>query len=229
MGTDEVRGLRTIEGELLIDFLGDEWHDRVEQADGLVEHEHEVALTCKAVGCIRFSEQAALGELDVPVAEFVPEERVDLAGDLTKLEFVVEPIDLCDELCKSAEDPTVSRRGGLRCSRLVSIKVHIDESRSIADLVRKVARADKLVLVEFEVLRASDLHEQAETHAVSTVITHEAKRVNAVATRLRHRLAIGAHDGRVDDDVIIGNLTCAVHRSHDHAGDPQAHDVAGCR
>ena len=49
LGADQVWGLGTVEGELLVDFLCDKRHDRMEQANSLVKHEHEVSLACKAV------------------------------------------------------------------------------------------------------------------------------------------------------------------------------------
>ena len=47
------------------------------------------------------------------------------------------------------------------------------------------------------------MHEQAEAHAVGAVVLHEAQRIDAVAAALRHGLAVGGHDRRVDDDLSL--------------------------
>ena len=200
----------------------------MQKAQDLPQHEHEVALAHGAVGRIGIGPQARLRELDVPVAELVPHEAVQLAGDLAELEVVVGRVHRSDDLGQPREDPAVGRRGGLGRAGLVSVKVHEHEAARVLHLVREVAGALQLRLVELQVLGAGHLHEQAEAHAVGAVVLHEAQRVHAVAAALRHGLAVGGHDRRVDDDVVEGNgLVAAVHGGHDHARHPQPHDVAG--
>ena len=82
------------------------------------------------------------------------------------------------------------------------------------------------MLVETHGLSSGDLHEQTEAHTVGTVGLHHLHRIDAVAAALGHGLSVGAHHGRMDDNVLEGNLAGAVHGAHDHARNPQAHDIA---
>ena len=66
-------------GQGVPDALGHERHGRVQQAHGDIEHVHEVALDLEALLGAAV-EQATLAELDVPVADVVPEEGLNLAG-----------------------------------------------------------------------------------------------------------------------------------------------------
>ena len=59
----------------LPELLGDERHERVEQPQAVVEHVGEHAQRPLVAGV-----EAHLRHLDVPVAELVPEEVLDLRG-----------------------------------------------------------------------------------------------------------------------------------------------------
>ena len=78
-------------------------------------------------------------------------------------------------------------------------------------------------------LRLPSRRSSLKRRSCSAVIGHELERVDAVAAALAHRLAIGAHDRRVDDHVLERQVAHEVLGRHHHAGDPQAHDVTGRR
>ncbi len=197
----------------------------MQQAQRRVQHEHQVALNRGALFPTRV--QAGLGKLDVPVAELVPEEGVQLARNVGELELVVGLVERGHQARQAAEDPAVGRRCRHRFPRLEAFQVHVHEARGVAHLVGEVTAADQLVLVELQVLRAGYLHQQAEAHAIGAVILHKLQRVHAVATALRHGLAVSCHNRGVDDNVLERDLVGEVQRRHNHARHPQAHDVTG--
>ena len=57
----------------------------MQETKRLVEHEHEIALTGETIGGICRIRKTALRELDVPIAELVPEKAVERAGDIAEL------------------------------------------------------------------------------------------------------------------------------------------------
>ncbi len=69
--------------ELLVDALGDERHERVQQTQRAVEHEGQNVLRHRASGFIAHAE---FDPFEVPVAEVVPEEAIELRQRLAELE-----------------------------------------------------------------------------------------------------------------------------------------------
>ena len=201
----------------------------MQQAQRLVEHEDEDALDAGALLGVAPVE-AALRELDVPVAELVPEEVVERAGGLAELVGVDALVHSRGEIRETREDPAVRDLARLGCARLVALEVHHHEAAGVPDLVREVAAREQLVLGELEVLGARDLQHEAEAHAVGAVVLHEVERIDAGAERLAHPLALGVEDRGMDDDVVERDLAVdEVHAAHHHARDPQEEDVAGGR
>ena len=204
------------------------------QANGGVEHKDQVALSLQTVLAL----QAGLGDLDVPVADLVPEELLHAAGHIAKGVALNALGDHLHGLGQAAEHPGVGRRLHDGLAGRVALHVHEQEAAGVPDLGHKRlgllgARAvDELlsllvdVRVELDVLVVGAQREQVVTHGVGTVHANEVHGVNAVALGLGHAAAVLCQDRRVDDDVLKRNLVQEIQRAHDHAGDPQRDDVA---
>ena len=224
-------------GQGVPDALGHERHGGVQQAHAGVQHEDEVALDLELLLGAAV-EQAALAELDVPVADVAPEEGLRLAR------VVAEGVGL--ELLggarhgagQAAEHPGVLGGHGGRLARLVAREVHLHEAARVPDLgheaagllgARAVDEPVGLLVdvgVELDVLVVGDEREEVVAHRVRAVLLHELHRVDAVALGLGHAAAVLGQDRGVDVDVVEGHLVREVQRAHDHAGHPQGDDVA---
>ena len=204
------------------------------QANGGVEHKDQVALRLQTALAL----QAGLGDLDVPVADLIPEKLLHAAGHIAK-GVVLDPLgDHLHGLCQAAEHPGVGRRLHDGLAGRVALHVHEQEAAGVPDLGDKAlgllgARAvDKLlgllvdVRVKLNVLVVGAQREQVIAHGVGAVHTDEVHGVNAVALGLGHAAAVLGQDRRVDDDVLKRHLVQEVQRAHDHAGDPQRDNVA---
>ena len=204
------------------------------QANGGIEHKDQVALRLQTALAL----QAGLGDLDVPVADLVPEELLHAAGHVAKGVVLNTLGDHLDGLGQAAEHPGVGRRLHDGLARGVAFHVHKQEAAGVPDLGDERlgllgARAvDELlgllidVRVELDVLVVGAERQQVVTHGVGTVHANEVHGVNAVALGLGHAAAVLGKNRRVDDDVLKRHLVQEVQRAHDHAGDPQRDDVA---
>ena len=203
------------------------------QANGGVEHKNQVALRLQTALAL----QAGLGDLDVPVADLVPEELLHAAGHVAKGVVLDTLGDHLDGLGQATEHPGVGRRLHDRLAGRVALHVHEQEAAGVPDLGHKRlgllgARAvDELlgllvdVRVELDVLVVGAQREQVEAHGIGAVHANEVHGVNAVALGLGHAAAVLGQDRRIDDDVLKRHLVQEVQRAHDHAGDPQRDDV----
>ena len=204
------------------------------QANGGVEHKDQVALRLQTALAL----QAGLGDLDIPVADLVPEELLHAAGHVAKGILLDTLGDHLDGLCQTAEHPGVGRRLHDGLAGRVALHVHKQEAAGVPDLGHKRlgllgARAvDELlglrvdVRVELDVLVVGAQRQQVEAHGIGTVHANEVHGVNAVTLGLGHAAAVLGKNRRVDDDVLKRHLVQEVQRAHDHAGDPQRDDVA---
>ena len=204
------------------------------QANGGIEHKNQVALCLQTALAL----QAGLGDLDVPVANLVPEELLHAAGHVAKGVVLDTLGDHLYGLGQAAEHPGVGRRLHDGLAGRVALHVHKQEAAGVPDLGHKRlgllgARAvDELlgllvdVRVELDVLVVGAERQQVVAHGVGTVHADEVHGVNAVALGLGHAAAVLGKDRRVDDDILKRHLVQEVQRAHDHAGDPQRDDVA---
>ena len=118
-------------GQVLPDLLGDEGHERVEEPQDAVERVGEHGLGRR----VPFA-QPDLGELDVPVAELVPDEMVDEIGRLVELVVSEARVERGRDRAQPAADPAVGERElGLPDLGTLGLEVHQDEARGVPDLV----------------------------------------------------------------------------------------------
>ena len=82
------------------------------QAQGRIEHEHEVALSLQTGGIVL---ETRLGYLDVPVADLVPEEGLNAARHVAKGVVLDTLGNHLHGLCQAAEHPGIGC--GLRQAR----------------------------------------------------------------------------------------------------------------
>ena len=225
-------------GKLAPDELRDERHDRVKQAQRGVEDKEQVAQNLCALRPL--GTHRGLAALDVPVAQLVPEERVQGAGVVGEEVLVKQGGHVAHKLAQAREDPGVGvglHLGIEALEALLDVGEH--EAARVVDLRDErlgglgAGRAQELlrllvdVGVETHVLVRGDQAEQAKAHGVGAVHAHEVHGVDAVALGLGHAAAVLGQNRGVDHDVMEGNLMREVQRAHDHAGDPQGDDVAG--
>ena len=204
------------------------------QANGGVEHKDQVALRLQTALAL----QAGLGDLDVPVADLVPEELLHAAGHVAKGVVLDARGDHIHGLGQAAEHPSVGRRLHDGLAGRVALHVHEQEAACVPDLGHKrlgllgTRAVDKLlgllvdVRVELNILVVGAQRKQVVAHGVGTVHANEVHGVNAVALGLGHAAAVLGQDRRVDNDVLKGHLVQEVQRAHNHSGDPQRDNVA---
>ena len=109
----------------------------MKQAQSLIKYENQVALANLTICAVRL--QTRLGELDVPIAELVPEKGIKFARDLTEIERSISLVKLDHKRGQTAEDPAIRGSCGLRVAGNVGIKVHANEAGGVTNLVREVA------------------------------------------------------------------------------------------
>ena len=205
------------------------------EAHRRIEHEDQVTLGLQTR---RIVLETGLGDLNVPVADLVPEEVLDAARHLAEGVLLNTLGHHARGLGQAAEHPGIGRGLGDGLARGVAIHVHEQETAGVPDLGDKGAgllgagrtlEGLRLLIdvgVELDVLVGGAQREQVVAHGIGTVHVDEVHGVHTVALGLGHAAAVLGEDRGVDHDVMERDLVEEVQRAHDHAGDPQCDDVA---
>ncbi len=190
----------------------------------------------------RLGALAALGDLDlrqlqVPVAELVPGEVVERFGQLGELERLELAVHIGHQLVEQVQDPAVGVgqrvAGGQRPVDRGAVGER--EPGGVPQLRGEVAGARRPLLGDSQVRAGVRAAQQREPGGVGAVAVDPGERVDAVAARLRHLLAVGVADEAVQVDVLEGHslngLTVlhGVQAEHHHPGDPEEEDVVARR
>ncbi len=177
-----------------------------------------------------------LDDLQVPVAELRPEERVEAehaVGEVVAVEGLAEGADLA---LQPRDDPAVLDpvRPGLEPSphprrssllRGLGVRVQQDQPRGVPHLVRQVAPLLDPVRRVAHVLRRGH-GQEAEAQRVGAVDLDLVEGVDPGAERLRHPASVGRLDDRGDVDVVERPLAHELDPHHHHPRDPEEEDVA---
>ena len=99
------------------------------------------------------------------------------------------------------------------------------EARGVPDLRREGAVPRNACLAERQVAAGARKHGEREPHRVRAELVAHLERVDDVALRLRHLLALLVADEAVQDDVGEGRAAVEGRSRHDHPGDPEEQDI----
>ena len=171
--------------------------------------------------------QPALDRLEVPVAEVVEGQVVELVRHVGEVELAEEALDRPLRLREPGEDPALLERRRL-LRRLGALGGGDDQPGRVPQLVRELR-----ALVDRRVREAHVLGErvlqQPVARGVGAVALDQLERVDAGAERLRHPPAVRSEHRRVDDHVAERHLAEQLEPGEDHPVLPEADDLPGGR
>ncbi len=166
-------------GDLLPEFFGDERDQRVREAqDGFQRADQRAARGA----LLRFAAglDLHLGDLQVPVAELVPDEFVDGLGDVVETVVLEAPGDFRLHLLQGGDDPAVGLAelqvaavavglGVVREAAVVAFAVHQHEAAGVPELVAEIAVALAALAVEVDAAAQAGERGEGEAQRVGTV------------------------------------------------------------
>ena len=103
--------------------------------------------------------------------------------------------------------------------------VHLQEARGVPQLGGEVAVALDALLIELDVAALAFHRRQREAQRVGAIFVDQAERVDRVALRLGHLLALGVADQAVEVERLPRPLAHELEALHRHAGIPEEDDV----
>ena len=224
--------------QLLPNLFGDVRHQRMQQPQARFEHIDDAAASRRHL-VVDFSRRdQRLGQLDVPVAEGVPEKVIHRLRCFVEPVFVQSAGHLLDRRVQFSKYPPIGKRVRRNPSRLDVRRVadvHQNESRRVPDLVGEVSSlldlrlALLLDLREADVLASSRAHKQRESQRVGPVELYHVKRIDAGSERFLLRPALFVKHRRVDVHIVERDLAHEMQSRHDHSRHPQVDDVTRSR
>src|SRR5690606_30420054 len=157
----------------LPDFFGDERHHRMRQAQYCFENPNQRAAgAALGLGAGVVVTQGRLGQLQVPVAVFVPDELVQGVGGQVKAVLVQVADHFLLAVLQLADDPTVSQRQFywfIVDTAVFAFGIHQYVAGSVPKLVTEVAVAFQALHVPVDVTAGGGHGCQGETQGVGAV------------------------------------------------------------
>ena len=211
----------------LPNLLGHERHERMEKLQNIGHdiYEHALCALCGLAALL----QANLRKLDIPVAENIPDEIVELLNGDSELESLKIIGNLFDEVVIEAEHPLILERKLIGQTRFFgAVEVHKDKACGVPELVRKVAARFDLFVGISHVVSGAVAVGKSEAQGICAVFVNDLERIDAVAERLRHFSAQLIADESVDEDGIKRNLTGLLDAGEHHSHDPERDYIVTC-
>ena len=181
------------------------------------------------------AEECRFDELDIPVAEFVPEEVVDRSCRVVEPHFVEVFADFLRDILKFREDPLVCKREvvGFVFDRVeieffAVSELHEAESRRVVYLVDESPVAFEPFVRKFYVASCERHHREGEAESVRAVFFSDYERIDDVSFALRHLLAEFVADKTVEKYLSERFLAHELVSHHYHSRNPEENDVEAC-
>ena len=171
-------------GQCLPYLLGDERHKGMQEHERVAHDPNEHLLCVLSFGAALL--KSYLGYLDIPVAENIPDEIIELRDSHAQLEFLKVIGNFLNKVVVKADDPLILESevcGQLALDILVA-DIHQNESRSVPQLVGKVAARADLLVGESHIVAGAVARGKSEPKCIRTVLVDYLERINTVAERL---------------------------------------------
>ena len=120
---------------------------------------------------------------------------------------------------------TGSSRGGRGDAVARADAIHLQEARGVPQLGGEVAVALDALLIELDVAALAFHRRQREAQRVGAVFVDQAERIDRVALRLGHLLALRVADEAVEVERLPRRLAHELDALHRHARIPEEQDV----
>ena len=210
--------------QVLVHFLGQEGHEGMQQLQQALQHvqQHRAHILLLL---LVLAHQAALAQLDIPVAELAPREVVYILGRDAEIAVLHVGGHLGDGAVQAGKNPLIGQKqlGGV--DGFPGLGVHQHEAGGVPDLVGEVPGAFHLFIGIAGVVSGADAHGQREAQRVRAVLIDDFQRIHAVAQALGHLAALRVPHQAVNQHGVEGRLAHLLDAGEDHSGYPEEDDV----
>ena len=211
-------------------LFSDVGHDRVQQNKALIQHPFQ-RLACLG-GFWRVVLQQGFGQLYIPVANLAPDKGIKRIGRVIEAIVIQCGVDLFADAGGFADDPFVQRVVDLgvagvvhRLDVIFKHAVHLGETVGVPQFGAKVAVAGDACGRQFQIASHGGHCRQGKAHRIRAVFVDQVQRVQHVAERFGHLLALLVAHKCVDIDGVERLLIDHGVLHHHHSGDPEKDNV----
>ena len=216
------------------DLFCDIRHERVEQAEHILQ---DFDQDCSGYLFIFFivAVQSALDDLDVPVAELVPDQIVCSLPSQCQIVFLHGFRDVFCSVVDSGNDPLVLilKRGLIQICQICHLaeiavfvlQVHDNEPGCVPQFIGKVSGGFQLVRLESHVISRCDACGQHEPQCIRTVLIDDLQRVDPVAQGFAHLATLCVAHQTVYIHMVERHFACSFQCREHHPYDPEEDDV----
>ena len=180
------------------------------------------------LGLFRLAVEPRLHHLDIPVAEFLPDEVVDLLYGDAQLELLHIFRDFRRQHIDLVEHPAILQSQGTLLDLLRNLRrvqIHQDEPGGVPHLIGKIPAGLHALPVETHVVARRISGHQRQPQGIGPVFVDNLQRINAVTQRFAHLTPQRIPHQTVDQHMLKGRFPCLLQSGEHHADYPEKDNI----
>ena len=167
-----------------------------------------------------------LAQLDPPVAKLTPQEAIEHRRNVVEAVLVEIVTCLFDRRVETAEHIAPQRRFDLRRAQIFeAIGIEQQIVGGVVELVGKVAALLQFLFAKLDVASLYRQHRQSEAKRIGGVLFDHNERIDDIAARFGHLVAVLVFDQGVQIDIFKGQRIHHTIAHHQHARHPEEEDI----
>ena len=182
---------------------------------------------CSCLGGVFLGPESRFYHLDVPVAELLPDEIVNLLEGDSQLVLIHVLGNIFCQRVDLGEDPAVShlqvRKLHIRYRRFLN--VHHDETGCIPYLVRKVTACFHTLPIEAHIVARCVTGHQCHTKCIGAVLVDNLERIDTISKGFTHLASLGVAYQTVDQDGVERLFARLLQTREYHTDNPEENDI----
>ena len=187
-------------------------------------------LTGALCGGIVVAVEIGLFQLDVPVAEAVPDEVVELLNRNAELELLEVLVDFTGNVVEGGNNPLIlgCESVGELVFDVVVVDVHMNKAAGVPELVREVGASFNPFVRETHIISGRVACREEESQRVGAVFVNDFERVDSVSEGFTHLDTVLVTDDTVDKNSVERLGVHLLNRGENHPRNPEEDYVVAC-
>ena len=182
----------------------------------------------RTFGTVCIAVKSWFHHLDVPVAEFFPDEIIYLLHRNTQLIFVhVFGYIFCQSIYLR-QDPFICACKFCKIHFFRNfrfLQVHHDKSGSVPYLIGKVPAGFHSLPVETHIISRGISGDQSKAERIGSILVNHFQGINTVPKRFAHLPALGIPHQSMDQHMVERGLSCLLQTGEDHTDYPEEDNI----
>ena len=213
---------------MLPDFLSDKWHKWMQEAQCTLQYIAQYILSSLTRAEIFLVIKSSLGQLNIPVTEFIPDKFINQTACLTQLKLLQVGSNTLSGLGVTGHNPLVSQSIILLCwnkGLVKALQIHQHKAGGIPQLVSKVSGSHNTIIDKSHIITRSVAGNQHKSQGISAILVNNLYWINTITQGFRHLPSLLISNQTMNVNSLEWNILAKFQSHHNHAGYPEENNI----